>query len=434
MSLLTRRQQLAVAIGTEGTEPPDWSVIEAAANAKVLVYEPDWSPDQAVYRRNPNRAQIGNLAAVPTTTSARMTFRVELKGSGTAGVVPSYGPLLRACGMAQTVNTGTAVTGAFARDAQVSTGTVTPTSAGTFTGAKSGRLEVIVLAVVNDTSVTFQATFYPGDGTTPVTDDFTQSSTTPVTLTGVAAGVTVDFGDPDASTAGIAVGDRFVAKLTSDQQVSVQYEPSDSGHPVLDMSLLQDGRVHRMYSARGNVRIVGTFGEPAFLEFDFMGVPVDDDDVALLTGVAYEDTVPAPFLNLQDTELADQDPANCFTTVEVDMGNQVVMRPCAVDHPSGFASARINSRDVTATADPEAQLVATVDMFSKLREGSIFPFVWTLGQTAGNIVEFNAPRAQVTGITQGDRDGILIDQLAMNLIQPAYDAGGDYEEFTLTIR
>lgn len=434
MPLLTRRQQLAVAIGTEGTEPPDWSVIEASANARVLIYDPVWQPEQGFFDRNPNRAQIGSLPGVPTTTSARVTFRVELKGSGTAGVAPSYGPLLRACGMSQVINTGTAITGAFIRDNQVSTGSVTPTSGGTFTGAKSGRLEILVLAVVTDTSVTFQATFYPADGSAPVSDDFTQSAATAVTLTGVAGGVTVDFGDPSAATAGIAVGDRFIAKLTSDQEVSVTYEPIDAAIPVVDMSLLQDGRVKRLYSARGNVRVVGTFSEIAFLEFEFLGVPVDDDDTALLTAIVYEDTVPPPFLNLQDTELAGQDPSNCYTAIEVDMGNQLVMRPCAVGHPSGFASARINSRAVTATADPEAQLVAVVDLFSQLREGDVFPFVWTLGSTPGNIIEFSAPRAQITNITQGDRDGILIDQLDMRLNQPAYDAGGDYEEFTLVVR
>lgn len=432
MPLFTRRQQLAVAIGTEGTAPT-WSNVEDPANGRVLIYEPNWQPEQVKFKRNPNRSQIGQLAGVPTTTGARLTFRVELKGSGVAGTVPSYGPLLRACGMSQTVNTGTAITGAFARDAQLSTGSVTPASAGTYTGTKSGRLVVVVTAVTTDTSVDFEATFYPSDGTTPATDNFTQSSDSAVTLTGVAAGVTVDFGDPSSSTAGIAVGDRFVAKLTSDQQVDVVYKMIDSSIPVVDLSLLQDGRVKRMHSARGNCRIVGTFAEICWLEFEFLGVPVDDADVALLSGIAYEDTVPAPFLNLQDTELADQDPADCYTSIEVNMNNQLVLRPCA-RASTGFISARINSREITATADPEAQLVATVDMFSKLKTGDVFPFVWTLGTNAGNIVEFNAPIAQLSNITQGDRDGILIDQLEMDLVQPAYDAGGDYEEFSLTVR
>lgn len=433
MPLFTRRQQLAVAIGTEGTEPDDWSVIENASNAGVLIYEPVWQPEQGKFKRNPNRSQIGQLAGVPTTTGARLTFRVELKGSGVPGTAPSYGPLLRACGMGETVNAGTAVTGAFARDAQLSTGSVTPDSGGTYTGTKSGRLVVVVTGVTTDTSVDFEATFYPSDGTAPATDNFTQSSSSAVTLTGVAAGVTVDFGDPSSSTTGIAIGDRFVAKLTSDQQVDVVYAPIDSSIPVVNLSLLQDGRVKRMHSARGNVRILGTFAEICFLEFEFLGVPVDDDDTSLLTGIAYEDTVPAPFLNLQDTELADQNPANCYTSVEVNMNNQLVMRPCA-RAATGFISARINGREITATADPEAQLVATVDMFGKLKEGDVFPFVFTLGTTPGNIVEFNAPIAQLSNITQGDRDGILIDNLEMDLVQPAYDVGGDYAEFTLTVR
>lgn len=39
-----------------------------------------------------------------------ITFTVELKGSGTAGTAPEYGPLLRACGMGETVVASTSVT------------------------------------------------------------------------------------------------------------------------------------------------------------------------------------------------------------------------------------------------------------------------------------------------------------------------------------
>jgi hypothetical protein len=49
-------------------------------------------------------------ATIPAGLHARMQFRVELVPSGAAGTAPAWGPLLRACGSAQTVAAGTSVT------------------------------------------------------------------------------------------------------------------------------------------------------------------------------------------------------------------------------------------------------------------------------------------------------------------------------------
>lgn len=58
-------------------------------------------------------AQIGSLSRLPSVDGAKfseVTFKVELKGSGAAGTMPRIGPLLRACGMAQTIVSATSVT------------------------------------------------------------------------------------------------------------------------------------------------------------------------------------------------------------------------------------------------------------------------------------------------------------------------------------
>lgn len=436
MSLLTRRQQVCALVGTAGTEPT-WSNVETAANAAFLVYEPTSTRDQTLAPRNPARSQIGSLAGVPASVKGGLTFTCELKGSGTPGVPPKIGPLLRACGMSETVNTGTAAIGTVLRNAALSTGTVTPTLAGTFTGTKSGTLIIIVETVTTNTSVQFQATFYPGDGTAPASASFTQSSSSPVTLTGVAAGVTADFGDPSSSTTGIVVGDYFTSILTSVQQVSVTYKMIDdiSGScPVVDMSVIQDGRAKRMYSARGTFDFVGAFDDFAKINFNFQGIPVNDADVALLSGVAYETTVPAPFLNLTSTQLFTEDPAPCFANFSLALNNDVQLKPCVVGHPSGFSLATITSRAITAEIDPEAQLVATVDFYALQRAGTAGEVSFTLGSTAGNIIEFTTTTAQITNITQGDRAGDIIDSLSLALNQPPTDSGSGYSEFSITFR
>ncbi len=52
------------------------------------------------------RPYLGNSEQLVGTAYVGLTFDVELAGSGTAGTAPAYGPLLRACGFAETATGG----------------------------------------------------------------------------------------------------------------------------------------------------------------------------------------------------------------------------------------------------------------------------------------------------------------------------------------
>lgn len=52
---------------------------------------------------------LGPQGTIPNELHAKLSFKVELAPSGTAGTAPKWGVLLRACGCAQTVNAGTNV-------------------------------------------------------------------------------------------------------------------------------------------------------------------------------------------------------------------------------------------------------------------------------------------------------------------------------------
>lgn len=53
---------------------------------------------------------MGASGTIPTELHAKLSFRVELVGSGTAGTAPAYGPLLRGCACAETIVANTSVT------------------------------------------------------------------------------------------------------------------------------------------------------------------------------------------------------------------------------------------------------------------------------------------------------------------------------------
>lgn len=85
------------------------SVPTGGANA-MLVGNVDIRPLVANnVNRDRLRAFIGANAALVGTKYKEISFDVEMVGSGSAGVAPAWGPALRACAMAQTIESGVRV-------------------------------------------------------------------------------------------------------------------------------------------------------------------------------------------------------------------------------------------------------------------------------------------------------------------------------------
>lgn len=90
---------------TYGTDP----VPTGAANA-ILATNVTLSPMEGNdVSRDLERPYFGAQPTVPTELHAKLTYDVELAPSGTAGTPPGWGPLLRACGVAETINVGVSV-------------------------------------------------------------------------------------------------------------------------------------------------------------------------------------------------------------------------------------------------------------------------------------------------------------------------------------
>lgn len=60
--------------------------------------------------RNVDLPWLAAQETIPAEVHSKISFKVEMAASGTLGTVPFWGPLLRACGFAQTVASGVSVT------------------------------------------------------------------------------------------------------------------------------------------------------------------------------------------------------------------------------------------------------------------------------------------------------------------------------------
>ena len=91
---------------TYGTDP----VPTVGANA-ILATEVVLTPmEGSDVSRDLELPYLGAQSTIPAELMAKLAFKVELAPSGTAGTAPSWGPLLKACAMAQTVAAAVSVT------------------------------------------------------------------------------------------------------------------------------------------------------------------------------------------------------------------------------------------------------------------------------------------------------------------------------------
>lgn len=106
MALLTRKRViLAKTETTYGVDPTP----TGAANA-ILVRNLNVTPQSTqLVGRELIRPFLGNFEQLQASTHVELDFEVELAGAGAAGTAPGYGPLLRACGMSETITAATKV-------------------------------------------------------------------------------------------------------------------------------------------------------------------------------------------------------------------------------------------------------------------------------------------------------------------------------------
>ncbi|MFG1487647.1 phage tail tube protein [Oceanospirillum sp. HFRX-1_2] len=103
--LLAKKKILLVKIQPDpAVDPvPDGSNAVVTKGLKIVPYEGD------KVSRDIDRDALGNDLEFTPAPRVKVTFAVELAASGSAGVAPGWGPILRACGFSETVTVATDV-------------------------------------------------------------------------------------------------------------------------------------------------------------------------------------------------------------------------------------------------------------------------------------------------------------------------------------
>ena len=355
-----------------------------AANAILLKGNPTLTPMELTsVERDVLRPFFGNAEILPSSIFGKLDFEVEAAGSGTAGVAPAWSPLMRGCGLSETIFaaaiTGTAQAG----------GSTTSIKLAVAASAVNEFYNGMPIAITAGTGNTNSGFIIDYDGATKIAT--------------VASAVWVA---PDAtSTYSIGAG--------------VAYRPISDSFESVTLYMNIDGVLHKFLGARGNVSLTIASDQIPSFKYSFQGLftPVVDSASPVATFTAWKqpqvvNKANTPFVSLHGFNTA------AIESFDVDMANTVVHH-ALINATEQFI---ITNRKPAGNISMEAVAVATKDWWTTAKNATLGAFALQHGTNAGNKLAVTGPAIQVASPKYGDKNGIAM--LQANLV-PTPLSGND---------
>jgi hypothetical protein len=372
---MRQQQVLASVEGVAGT----METLVAGNGGVRIVVGAATSMEWPTEARNLARSTMTHLGHLVSTKSTNINFRSEVNTPDTVTASSEHTTYLRGCGCtviaAKAINVGTITSGPYARNE-------------TITGAGGGTGRVLVAASAT-------RIYY-----VPIAGALNNSET----ITG--------SGGATATSSSAPYDAGWVIKPRSD------------GQETISLELQEDGM---SYSARGCMgNAVATFenSKPGYLDFTFQGPENAVAAKAMTTGITYNTEDP-PIL--QNAAMTINAAVVVSRQAALDFGNTVVNRPDLNAAASGFISAYISGREPKLSISMEMPPVATLPIYTLWSAGTKVPVKFACGTAAGKAVHVFADLAQITGITQGDGDGIRQADVEFTLTGAAAKSDDEWE-------
>lgn len=212
--------------------------------------------------------------------------------------------------------------------------------------------------------------------------------------------------------------------------IDFSYSPvTDAVGPNTSVSIYfeKDLKRHIMIGARGNAKFMWKAGEIPYVMFEFTGLmPASNIEVdigsyttAVLTG--WQQPVPVNFQNTTPFSLHAFGGVELYS-LEVNLGNQVTYRNVV-----NAEDVRITGAAPSGTITIAEPTIAQKNYFANMRGAVLDVLSLTHGLTAGNIIQGDAPKVQVTDITPNAIDNISTLDLAIDFMP---NTGNDFFKLT----
>jgi hypothetical protein len=245
----------------------------------------------------------------------------------------------------------------------------------------------------------------------------TLSATMPLSGSG-AAGTAPNFG-----LALRACGLRELIEATK-----VTYAPATNNHETVTVWFVEDGQVQVMPGCKGTAEFDFTAQAFPVMNLSLTGLyqrPVAHTAALAQTLSNFAGEIP---VNKQNTPtFTVHGFAGCGQSLKMTLGNEVVHR-----NMIGCESIKITDRKSTGSVEIEAPDIATKNYFQNLESHATIteqPVTMVHGTAAGNIIEFSAPKVQLSSLSRSEVNGMT--HYTMNMI--LNPTTGD-DEFELIFR
>jgi len=204
------------------------------------------------------------------------------------------------------------------------------------------------------------------------------------------------------------------------------YAPTSSLSTMktLTLKLFMDGFAVTITGAMGNVEMSASVGQPMLWNFNFFGVLSAAGDVSLLT-ITQEAGVPPAFQNLSMTV---NTKTPCIESLSINMNNDVQPIICA-NEAEGVEYVAITGRNTELTMNPGLNTEADsngIDWWDDYAGDNTLDIDFNVG-TSKPLLKFSIPKAQITSISDDDRNGIDVAGLTCSCVQTSGD-----DEITMT--
>lgn len=350
-----------------------------------------------------------------------MQFTAEAHGAGEAaldaGTAPVFGRLLRQAGHAEVIRAPAATIAA-----SPPAGVGGPT--GTFTYAAADPYEGIVDRLVTLTCTT------PGASGVAA---FTVAAPAVAHIaaynqTGVVMTDATPFALPGGATITPTVGTDFEAADVFTIQLRAPgtfYNPISTGFESGSWFFQYGPNRHLYTGGRGNVQFTAGVDGYFDMAFNFMAKigARSSEAIPTVDFSAFRDPDPigddsTPFVSLGGYEID-------FKSIAPNVGQNVIWR-----HLVGRQGAKITDRSGSAQLVFAALDLDDVDFFTNLEDGTVLDFRLIHGLTRGEIVDYSAPRLELSDIQYQDDEGEAM--FSCNATPLPSDTGND--EYSLGIK
>jgi hypothetical protein len=186
---------------------------------------------------------------------------------------------------------------------------------------------------------------------------------------------------------------------------------SGSSVKTLTIGSFGDGKFKQIYGAVGNAKINLNVGKIITVDFEFQGVYSDEADTAIPSSINYVNTLPLRYAGGATTW---NGTSLFLQSATLDLRNVITPREQSTT-ASGVHSCVITDRNPMVKANPESKLVATQARYTQLTSHTEGVLSFTIAGPTTSTVVISAPNAQIVALPEGERSGIVTDEIEWQL-------------------